>query len=84
MHRDIDNVIDQIIREIPHDFVHRRKLKNEFKEISNASYFTAPEAMQRRWQELVGILDNRLGPCDSDWKKKIKSILSGEADQNSC
>ena len=82
MERNIHYVIDQIIQEIPADFDQSENLKERLTKISREAYFIAPECMWYKWQKLMVTLQNALGVLDSDWKKKIKLIATGETNEN--
>ena len=83
MERNIHDVIDSVIREIPDDFEHRQNLKEALKTINYQAYYMAPECIGIQWAKLTNTLQNVLGSLDSDWKKKIKSIVTGETNENS-
>ena len=83
MQRNIHDVIDSVIREIPDDFEHRQNLKEALKMIKQQAYYVAPECIGIQWTKLINTLQNALGDLDSEWKKKIKSIVTGETNENS-
>jgi len=75
--RDIVEVIDKMVREIPADWELARFTVGRLRSVANSAKYTAPEDMQRLWNEVAGILEVNLGDTDEEWKWRIASIFAG-------
>ena len=75
--RNVSEVVEKIIREIPDKWENRRYIVGRLRSVSNSSKYTAPEDMQRYWNEVAGILETNLGDPDEEWKRRIASIFAG-------
>lgn len=77
--RNIGEVIDKMVREIPESWESRRLVVGRLRSVANSARYTAPEDMQRNWNEVAGILETHLGDPDEEWKRRIASILAGRS-----
>lgn len=75
--RDITQVIEKIIREIPQKWEQRAFVTGRLRSISNSARYTAPELMQQRWNQVAVVLETWIGEPDEEWKRKIATIFAG-------
>lgn len=79
--RDITKVIQKIIDCIPDDFKDKEELIKELNNRKESAYYTAPEAMFLRWQEVSYILGTHLKDIDTPWKQKIADIFGDKEEE---
>lgn len=78
--RDIGEVLDRIIREVPVDFENGAGLKDALRSISqSAKKYMAPETVQAHWNQVANVLERFLGDPDAEWKRRIASIFAGRS-----
>ena len=76
--REIGEVIDRIIEEIPEDYESRTVTVDYLNKVKSDAGFTAPECMAGRWTEAARILQFNLpAPGEQEWVAKIALIFSG-------
>ncbi len=78
--RNLTELMDKMLAEIPDNFIGKVHIKYEFDEIKESISFTAPEAMVNRWYQVSNLLEISLGGVDSDWKIKIQKIFNDQED----
>ncbi len=74
--RDLISVVSQIKEEVPDTFERKKELIAQLDDRCNSYFYTAPELMWLRWQEVGETLGLELGEPDTDWKKRIVDIFS--------
>jgi hypothetical protein len=74
--RDISEVIEKIIREIPQD-QQKGDLSRVLRRVSSSAKYTAPELMYERWNQVAEVLERYLGDPTEEWKRRIASIFTG-------
>lgn len=77
--RDIGEVLEKIIREVPDSFDNAAGFKGSLKGIIQAAKYSAPEAMQQHWNRAANMLERYLGDPDEEWKRRIASIFAGRS-----
>ena len=77
MMRDIGEVIEKMVREIPDKWDNRRFVTGRLRSVANSAKYTAPELMPQRWSEVAGILETYVGDPTEEWKLMIASIFAG-------
>lgn len=73
--RVLSEVVDQIKKEVPKDFVNKNQMFMELDSQSDSSKYAPPETQSMWWGEVMMTLGNYLGETDTDWKKKISDII---------
>lgn len=71
--RNLIDVIDQMLSVLP---TNEESLRKDLFGRKDSCFYTAPEAMSYRWEEVANILVNRFGKTEpiSGWQKKIVDI----------
>lgn len=75
--RDIGEVLEKIIREVPGDLPRRSAFVGVLRHIVSSSRYTAPEAMAGFWNMASRALEEYVGDPDEEWKRRIASIFAG-------
>lgn len=70
--------IDEIIDLIPEDFEERKRIVNALQKRKESLLYTAPTAMEGRWHEVAGILEQLPDPATCKWANKIAVLFSAE------
>jgi len=81
--RDILGVIEALLHIIPEDTPCKPQLTQQLQKITSSIYFTAPEAMGYRWQELVSHVELHLAHLshkDHPWLTTLAEVLNAEQD----
>lgn len=74
--RNLNEVIDQIVNELPENMT---ELKADLAKISESAFFTPPEGMYLRWRDVGLLLDSALGnPTGVAWKEAVQKIINSE------
>lgn len=74
--RNIIEVIDKMIEHIPVD--QREFVVPDLEKIKVSVRYKAPEAIFECWNRCAAILKYHFGKPDTDWKKEIAAIFSGQ------
>ena len=79
MSRNIGEVIDAIIAEIPKDWSKRQDFLESVAIIRDSAKYTAPEVMRGRWVQLQYLL---IEYCSQElpWQLEIAKIFRGDTD----
>lgn len=75
--RQLDQVIDQMLAEIPQE---EKDLREGLEHVKYKCGYRAPEMAKESWTEAAWMLADRFGgeDPDSDWGKKIQAIWLGK------
>lgn len=77
--RPIHDVARAILNQVPPDFPAYGILERSFDGVLNSAYYTAPEAMYIRWDELSALLHGSLKDhTHLDWVERIRRIFNNE------
>ena len=78
MERNIAQVMDEILAEVPASHTRMESLKGSFRAIKVSASYTAPELMMERWITLQRTLNDHFPAhiTSQDWVIKIWSIFS--------
>lgn len=79
MSRNIGEVIDAIVAEIPKDWPKRQDFLENIAIIQDSAKYTAPEVMLGRWVQLQYLL---MEHCSQElpWQLEIAKIFRGDVD----
>jgi len=75
--RNILEVIDQILNQIPQDFDDKIYLTQELQSIRESYIYSSPEGANYWWLQISHTLITFLKKPDTDWKKNILNLFSG-------
>ena len=64
--RDLNQVLDALVKQIPEDFEHRKDMVSEFNSVRESIPYTAPEAMSLRWEQCAEILTDYIPKLTTD------------------
>jgi hypothetical protein len=78
--RPIHKVIAAVQKLTPEDFSERADFFHELDEILESEAYSSPELLKLQWDRFVQALEQYLGKNDSDWKIKIKDVMSTKTD----
>jgi hypothetical protein len=80
--RNIGEVMSAIMKIIPEDYEKRSEVEDSFGRIADSVPYTAPEAMNIRWGQLVQALNAYVPVCQSspEWVKTLAKVVNGEID----
>lgn len=81
--RDLTIAIDNIIKEIPADYIDREQVVSELLSIRSSYQFASPENEYLSWERVTACLnDNFLPVLESEsWKYRIGHILAGNVEK---
>ena len=74
--RDIGEVIEKMVREIPKD-EDNSWLISKLQAVARRARVTPQESIQSLWNEVANVLERKLGDPDEEWKRRIASIFAG-------
>jgi len=77
--RNIADVLDRCLAEIPIDFCNREIIESTFKSIKSSARYAAPELQPLHWTRAAEILASVLGTPTSDFRTKVADIFSGKS-----
>ena len=75
--RNILEIIDKIITQIPQDFDDKTYLIEELYAIRESSIYSSPEGVNYCWLQISCALNIFLKQPDTDWKINIFNLFSG-------
>lgn len=74
--RNLPDVINNIIEVIPDS---EDQLITELNELKESTMFTAPEAIGRKWEILMLVINYHLQyPPEKDWERKVGNIFANK------
>lgn len=76
--RNLVHILREIKKQIPEDLDRREEMLGILQSIATSTVYTAPEAMSHRWKQASEVLCTYLGEPDTDWKRNIQGIFSGD------
>jgi hypothetical protein len=76
--RNIAEVLDACLAEVPQDFERRADLEADLKSIKSSARYCAPELMSHQWDRAAHALSENLGPIEPGFKTRVAMIFAGE------
>ena len=76
--RNILDVIERVIKEVPDEFEEKNDFARDLSKLSDSAKYSAPELQSYRWKQFGDLCALYLGKPDTIWKVEIQNIMAGK------